>query len=70
MAGNELDPARRKAALDVAKQHPGLLAVLCAPAAIIVVVGWMVGGAGLGILLIAAFAALGAYGLSRLMRRR
>ncbi|MFC7754063.1 hypothetical protein [Tsukamurella soli] len=69
MAGKELDPARRKAALDVAKQHPGMLAAMAAPAVVIIAVGWVV-STGLGIVLLLAFAALGAYGLSRLLRGR
>lgn len=70
MAGKELDPARKKAALDVVKQHPGLVAAMAAPAAIVVVVGWVVGGAGLGLLLLVAFGVLGAVGVSRLLRKQ
>lgn len=69
MAGKELDPVRRKAALDVAKQHPGLLAVMVAPTVVIIAVGWFI-STGLGIFLLVAFGALGAYGLSRLLRAR
>ncbi|WP_019200845.1 hypothetical protein [Tsukamurella sp. 1534] len=70
MAGKELDPARKQAALEVVKQHPGMVAAMAAPAVVIVAVGWVVGGAGLGILLLIAFGALGAVGVSRLLRRR
>ncbi|ADG77418.1 putative protein OS=Tsukamurella paurometabola (strain ATCC 8368 / DSM / CCUG 35730 /CIP 100753 / JCM 10117 / KCTC 9821 / NBRC 16120 / NCIMB 702349/ NCTC 13040) OX=521096 GN=Tpau_0782 PE=4 SV=1 [Tsukamurella paurometabola] len=70
MAGKELDPARKQAALEVVKQHPGMVAAMAAPAAIIVVAGWVLGGAGLGLLLLVAFGVLGAVGVSRLLRKR
>ncbi|GAB3132097.1 hypothetical protein GCM10027289_19440 [Tsukamurella serpentis] len=70
MAGKEIDPARRQAALDVVKQHPGIVAGLAAPAVVIVAIGWSAGGAGVGLLLLVAFGVLGAVGLSRLLRRR
>ena len=70
MAGKELDPARKKAALDVVKQHPGMVAAIAAPALVVVAVGWFIGGAGLGLLLLVAFGVLGAVGLSRLLRAR
>lgn len=70
MAGKELDPARKKAALDVVKQHPGMVAAMAAPAVVIVAVGWVFGGAGVGLLLLIAFGVLGAVGLSRLLRAR
>ncbi|TWS23005.1 hypothetical protein FK268_16565 [Tsukamurella sputi] len=70
MAGKELDPARKQAALDVVKQHPGMVAAMAAPAVVIVAVGWLLGGAGVGLLLLIAFGVLGAVGLSRLLRAR
>jgi len=70
MAGKELDPARKQAALDVVKQHPGMVAAMAAPAVIIVAAGWILGGAGVGLLLLIAFGVLGAVGLSRLLRAR
>lgn len=70
MAGKELDPVRKQAALDVVKQHPGMVAAMAAPAVIVVAVGWIVGGAGVGLLLLIAFGVLGAVGLSRLLRAR
>ncbi len=53
----------------MAKQHPGLLAVMVAPTVVIIAVGWFI-STGLGIFLLVAFGALGAYGLSRLLRAR
>lgn len=70
MAGKELDPARKKAALDVVKQHPGMVAGMAAPALVVVALGWFIGGTGLGLLLLVAFGVLGAVGLSRLLRAR
>ncbi|BDH55786.1 hypothetical protein [Tsukamurella sp. PLM1] len=69
MAGKELDPARKKAALDVVKQHPGMVAAMAAPAVVVVAVGFFI-STGLGFLLLVAFGVLGAVGYSRLMRRR
>lgn len=70
MAGKELDPARKKAALDVVKQHPGMVAAMAAPAVIVVAVAWLAFGGTVGILLLIAFGVLGAVGLSRLLRQR
>ncbi len=69
MAGKELDPARKKAALDVVKQHPGMVAAMAAPAVVVIAVGWFI-TPGLGVLLLVAFGVLGAVGLSRLLRRQ
>jgi hypothetical protein len=70
MAGKELDPARRQAAVAVVRQHPGLVAMLAAPALVIAVVAWLVGGAGWGLLALLVLGGLGAVALSRLLRRR
>ncbi|MCS3781098.1 hypothetical protein [Tsukamurella ocularis] len=69
MAGKELDPARKKAALDVVKQHPGMVVAMTAPAVVVVAVGFFI-STGLGLLLLVAFGVLGAVGLSRLLRAR
>ncbi|MET9327558.1 hypothetical protein [Tsukamurella sp. NPDC003166] len=69
MAGKELDPARKQAALDVVKQHPGMVAAMAAPAVVVVIVGFVV-EPWIGILLLVALGALGAVGLSRLLRAR
>ncbi|GAA0999740.1 hypothetical protein GCM10009551_069930 [Nocardiopsis tropica] len=69
MAGKQLDPARKQAALEVVKQHPGMVAAIAAPAAIIVVIGFVVNPA-IGLLLLVAFGVLGAVGVSRLLRKR
>ncbi|GAA1072604.1 hypothetical protein [Tsukamurella spumae] len=69
MAGKELDPARKQAALDVVKQHPGMVAAMAAPAVVVVAVGFFI-STGLGFLLLVALGVLGAVGYSRLTRRR
>lgn len=70
MAGKQLDPARKQAAVDVVKQHPGMVAGLAAPGVIAVAVVWVVAGSGWGLLLLVAFGVLGAVGLSKLLRAR
>lgn len=69
MAGKELDPARKQAALAVIREHPGLVAAMTAPALVVIVVAFVI-APGLGVLALIAFGVLGAVGVSRLLRRR
>ena len=70
MAGNELDPARRQAAVAVVRQHPGMALAMASPALVVIAVLWVLGGAGWGLFALIAFGVLGAVGMSRLLRRR
>lgn len=69
MAGKEVDPVRRKAAIDTIKQHPGIVAMLVAPVLILAVVGWIITPA-LGFLILLAGIGAGWVGYSRLTRQR
>ncbi|MCX2930834.1 hypothetical protein ORI20_11130 [Mycobacterium sp. CVI_P3] len=55
MAGNELDPQRARAARDVVRQHPAMVALLLgAPALVAVAVVWWLAGPGLAIVMLIA----------------
>ena len=50
----EIDPARARSALEVFKQHPGMVLFLASPGIVAVVAVWLLAGAGWGILLLLA----------------
>ena len=46
MPGKEIDPIRARSALDVIKQHPGMVLFAASPALVLVGLIWWLGGAG------------------------
>ena len=44
----EIDPARARSAIEVVKQHPGMVLVLASPGIVAVVAVWLLAGAGWG----------------------
>ncbi|OJZ63808.1 hypothetical protein [Mycolicibacterium diernhoferi] len=54
MAGDEIDRVRAKSALDVVKQHPGMVLFLASPGIIALAAVWWLAGPGwAGLLLVA-----------------
>ena len=48
----EIDPARARSAIEVVKQHPGMVLFLASPGIVAVVAVWWFAGAGWGVLLL------------------
>ena len=67
MAGDEIDRVRARSALDVLKQHPGMVLFLASPGIIALAALWWLAGPGwAGLLLVALVLAGGA----ALLRKR
>jgi hypothetical protein len=54
MPGKEIDPIRARSALEVIRQHPGMVLFVASPALVAVAVVWLLAGAGWGVLLLTA----------------
>jgi hypothetical protein len=54
MAGKEIDPIRARSALEVIRQHPGLVLFVASPALVAVAVVWLLAGAGWAVLVLTA----------------
>ncbi len=59
MAGNELDPARARAARDVVRQHPAMALFVASPVLVAAGLIWYFVGAGWAIILLIAAAIVG-----------
>ncbi|MEU0498648.1 hypothetical protein [Mycobacterium sp. NPDC006124] len=64
----EIDPARARSALEVVKQHPGMVLFLASPGIVAVVAVWLLAGAGWGIVLLLALLVGGGVALNRKLR--
>lgn len=64
----EIDPARARSALEVVKQHPGMVLFLASPGIIAIIAVWALAGAGWAILLLIALVAGGGVALARKLR--
>ncbi|WP_395310537.1 hypothetical protein V4U86_06920 [Mycobacterium sp. AMU20-3851] len=67
MAADEIDRVRAKSALDVLKQHPGMVLFLASPGIIALAAVWWLAGPGWAGLLLVALVLAG--GLALLRRR-
>lgn len=66
MAGKELDPDRARAARDVVRQHPAMVALLVgAPTIAVVAVVWWLLGPGVAIVLLIAAVLAGGWSIVR-----
>jgi hypothetical protein len=54
MPGKEIDPIRARSALEVIRQHPGMVLFVASPALVAVAVVWLLAGAGWAVLLLTA----------------
>lgn len=64
----EIDPIRARSALDVVKQHPGMVLFVASPGIIAVGAVWVLAGAGWAILLLLAIVVGGGVALVRKLR--
>lgn len=64
----EIDPARARSALEVVKQHPGMVLFVASPGIIAIGAVWAFAGAGWAILLLIALVAGGGVALARKLR--
>ena len=64
----EIDPARARSAIEVVKQHPGMVLFLASPGIVAVVAVWLLAGAGWGILLLLALVVGGGVAVARKLR--
>jgi hypothetical protein len=53
--GKEIDPIRARSALEVVRQHPGLVLFAASPALVTVALVWWLAGVGWGVVLLTAF---------------
>jgi hypothetical protein len=67
MSGKELDRVRAKSALEVVKQHPGMVLFVASPAIVALGLVWWLFGAGWAALLLVALVLVG--GAALLMKR-
>jgi hypothetical protein len=67
MAGKDIDRKRARGALEVVKQHPGMVLFVASPAIIVLALVWWLAGAGWAFLLLVAL--LGA-GVAALLLKR
>ena len=66
----EIDPARARGALDVVKQHPGMVLFLATPALLVVGVVWLLAGPGWAALLFVALVLGGGAAVYRGLKQR
>ncbi len=59
MAGKELDPQRARAALDVLRQHPGMVLFAVSPVLVATAAVWYAAGAGWAMILFIAAVIVG-----------
>jgi hypothetical protein len=64
----EIDPARARSALEVVKQHPGMVLFVASPGIIAVAVVWALAGAGWAALLLIGMVVGGGLALVRKLR--
>jgi hypothetical protein len=64
----EIDPARARSALEVVKQHPGMVLFVASPGIVAVVAVWALAGAGWAALLLIALVVGGGLALVRKLR--
>jgi hypothetical protein len=67
MAGKEIDRARARGALEVVKQHPGMVLFLASPGILALAIVWWLFGAGWAALLLVALILAG--GAALLLKR-
>jgi hypothetical protein len=67
MSGKEIDRVRAKSALEVVKQHPGMVLFVTSPAIVALALVWWLFGAGWAALLLVALVLVG--GAAVLMKR-
>jgi hypothetical protein len=67
MSGKEIDRVRAKSALEVVKQHPGMVLFVASPAIVALGLVWWLFGAGWAALLLVALVLVG--GAALLMKR-
>lgn len=67
MAGKEIDRARARGALEVVKQHPGMVLFLASPGIVALALVWWLFGAGWAALLLVALILAG--GAALLLKR-
>ncbi|HZA10274.1 hypothetical protein [Mycobacterium sp.] len=65
MPGKEIDPVRARSALDVIKQHPGMVLFAASPALVLVGLIWWLGGAGWAIVALFVLLLGGGFALVR-----
>jgi hypothetical protein len=65
MPGKEIDPIRARSALDVIKQHPGMVLFAASPALVLVGLIWWLGGAGWAIVALFVLLLGGGFALVR-----
>jgi hypothetical protein len=54
MPGKEIDPIRARSALEVVRQHPGMVLFAASPALVTVALVWWLAGVGWGVVLLTA----------------
>jgi hypothetical protein len=64
----EIDPARARSAIEVVKQHPGMVLFLASPGIVAVVAVWLLAGAGWGLVLLLALVVGGGVAVTRKLR--
>jgi hypothetical protein len=64
----EIDPARARSALEVVKQHPGMVLFVASPGIIAVAVVWALAGAGWAALLLIGMVVGGGLAVVRKLR--
>jgi len=64
----EIDPARARSAIEVVKQHPGMVLFLASPGIVAVVAVWLLAGAGCGLVLLLALVVGGGVAVTRKLR--
>ena len=64
----EIDPARARSAIEVVKQHPGMVLFLASPGIVAVIAVWLLAGAGWGLVLLLALVLGGGVAVTRKLR--
>jgi hypothetical protein len=64
----EIDPARARSAIEVVKQHPGMVLFLASPGIVAVIAVWLLAGAGWGLVLLFALVVGGGVAVTRKLR--
>ena len=64
----EIDPARARSAIEVVKQHPGMVLFLASPGIVAVIAVWLLAGAGWGLVLLLALVVGGGVAVTRKLR--
>jgi hypothetical protein len=65
MPGKEIDPIRARSALEVIRQHPGMVLFAASPALVTVAVVWWLAGTGWGVLLLTVLVLAGVVALRK-----